>query len=135
MALIKYAYDQLAQSRGGRLHCEGKRAEILMVLQKQPWSTDWRALQHSALGLALLVPGTTNGAHTLRLLSSEAQLCEVAIWVCAATAMSKTSNAACELRYTRDLRPAMFSYKNCFSSEILMAKFLRFHLYLYWFWR
>ncbi|KAK8710523.1 hypothetical protein V6N13_145843 [Hibiscus sabdariffa] len=61
------------------------------------------------LGLVTAAPGTTNGAHTFRLVSSVGQLCDSTVWLCScATATTKTSSA-CEPRDTSDLRLTMIS--------------------------
>lgn len=89
----------------------GMRAATLRVLQRQSVSTAWIALQQSALGLLLVDPGTTKGAHTFRLVSSEAHepLWASAVWVCTSTSPIKTtkSSAAAWKLMIIDLKAAM----------------------------
>lgn len=106
-------YDQGLQVSAGRLHCVGRRAAILTVLQKQSRSTDWRAAQQSEEGVVAAAPGTTYGAQELRLVSSDVQLCALLICVCTANAISRSSNAALALRETTDLIAAITNWLVC----------------------
>jgi len=57
------------------LQREGSLEAMRNVLQRHSFGTASRALQHSALGLVLSAPGTTNSPHTFSVLSCALQLC------------------------------------------------------------
>lgn len=78
----------------GSLQVDGRRLMMLIVLQRQLWSTVLSAEQHASLGGPLSAPGTTYGAHTVSLLSPPEQSSAAAtIWVRAARPRSTSMTA------------------------------------------
>lgn len=75
------------------LQREGSLEAMRNVLQRHSFGTASRALQHSALGLVLSAPGTTNSPHTFSPLSCALQLCP-STTVAATTRTSATITTA-----------------------------------------